>query len=311
MMWIAWRQHRAESMLTLGVLMVLAVFLIITGVQMTQAFQQQQLELSACLAHGHLACEYLAGGFYDQFSLLLNAVIWLNLCPVLLGLLVGAPFIAREWEQRTYCLVWTQSVTRFRWLVVKLSLVLSTGLLASGLLMALLIWWFGPLNQVKGRFNPSSFDFEGPVLIGATLLALSLGILGGALVRRTVLAMALTLVLFLAVRVPVELWLRPFYQPPIVATWALDTPGPNVGSDDWIIAHGWLDAQGHQTTQLSCFSTQTLQQCIKSLGYRANYLIYQPGERFWLFQWIETGIYLTISIVALVLAIWLVKHRLN
>jgi len=310
MIWLAWRQHRAESFIMLGVLVLLAVFLTMTGLNMAHTFQQ--LGLSACLANGHRDCSELEDAFQNQVRALSSAIIWLNLCPVLLGLLVGAPLIAREVEQGTHRLAWTQSVTRLRWLVVKLSLVLLTGFLASGVLMALLIWWYGPLNQVQARFAPIAFDFQGPVLIGTTLLALTLGIAAGALVRRTVLAMALTLVLFLAIRVPVELWLRPHYQPPIVATWALSASGPQVDSaDDWIISNGWMDAQGNQTTNLSCSSTQNLQQCIQGLGYRANFLIYQPADRFWTFQWIETGIYLAFSALALILAVWLVRRRLT
>jgi ABC-2 family transporter protein len=310
MMWVAWRQHRAESLLTLGVLVMLALFLIITGLNMAHAFQQ--LGLSDCLRGGHRDCSALEDAFQSQFRALSGAVIWLNLCPALLGILVGAPLIAREVEQNTHRLAWTQSITRFRWLAVKLSIVLGTSLLASGALMALLIWWYGPLNQVQARFAPSAFDFQGPVLIGTTLLALTVGITASALARRTVLAMLLTLVFFLAIRLPIELWLRPHYEPPIVATWALDASGPNVDSaDDWIISNGWIDAQGNQTTNLSCSSIQNLQQCIQALGYRSNYMVYQPSERFWTFQWIETGIYLAFSALALALTSWLVRRRLS
>jgi hypothetical protein len=66
------------------------------------------------------------------------------------------------------------------------------------------------------------------VLIGTTLLALTLGITASALVRRMALAMLLTLVLFLAIRLPTELLLRPHYEPPIVATWALNEISSNV-----------------------------------------------------------------------------------
>jgi len=38
---------------------------------------------------------------------------------------------------------------------------------------------------------------------------------------------------------------------------------------------------------------------------------YQPADRFWTFQWIETGIYLGFAALALVAALWLVRSRLN
>ena len=43
--------------------------------------------------------------------------------PALIGLFWGAPLIARELEAGTHRLVWNQSVTRGRWLAVKLGLI--------------------------------------------------------------------------------------------------------------------------------------------------------------------------------------------
>jgi hypothetical protein len=43
---------------------------------------------------------------------------------------------------------------------------------------------------------------------------------------------------------------------------------------------------------------------------QANYISYQPGDRFWTFQWIETGIYVGFSVLALGASVWLVR-RLN
>ena len=42
--------------------------------------------------------------------------------PALVGVFFGAPLVARELEAGTYRLAWTQSVTRVRWLAVKLAL---------------------------------------------------------------------------------------------------------------------------------------------------------------------------------------------
>jgi hypothetical protein len=68
MMWIAWRQHRAECLFTLGALAVLAVFLIITGLDMANAFQQ--LGLSTCLLDSQRDCHDLENAFQNQIGLL-------------------------------------------------------------------------------------------------------------------------------------------------------------------------------------------------------------------------------------------------
>jgi hypothetical protein len=140
MIWLTWRQHRLEGLMTLGVLAVIGVFLLLTGRAMANSFQQ--LGLSHCLGQipPGSACFDLVQAFSIQDCLLLFFDTMLIFLPLLLGALVGAPLVAREVEQRTHLLVWTQSITRLRWLTVKLALVLGAGLLASGALLALLIW---------------------------------------------------------------------------------------------------------------------------------------------------------------------------
>src|SRR5262249_10863113 len=83
------------------------------------------------------------------------------------------------------------------------------------------------------------------------------------------------------------------------------------GREDWKVDSGWLDAQGNRTNGIHCNSAaQSPLQCATDAGYRGNYLAYQPADRFWTFQWIETGIYLAISALALALTFWLVRRRL-
>jgi hypothetical protein len=233
--------------------------------------------------------------------------------PLLLGALVCAPLVTREVEQRTHLLIWTQSITRMRWLTVKLALVLGAGLLASGALLAVLIWWHSPVAQIFGSFDASVYDTSGPVWVATALLALALGIFAGALTRRTVAAIFLTMVLFLAIRAPVELWGRPNFETPLTVTYSIDQQNPPaLSNQDWIVSQGYIDAQGNRSTDFrgSCTRDETLTQCLQANGVQANYLSYQPGNRFWTFQWIETGIYVGFSLLALFAAVWLVR-RLN
>src|SRR5215469_16410837 len=110
MTWLTWRQHRAEGLMTLGVLAVIGVFLLMTGRAMANSFQQ--LVLSNCLTSKNSSCDELEMAFrIVQVAPLLALAPWL-----LLGALVGAPLVTREVEQRTHLLIWTQSITRMRWL---------------------------------------------------------------------------------------------------------------------------------------------------------------------------------------------------
>ncbi len=315
MTWVAWRQHRSEAAITLGVLAALALFLLITGLEMNSTLQHQE-SYADCLAH----LQERSGGCVDGLAVVLEQYRWLLgfptfllALPLLLGALVGAPLVARELEQRTYVLAWTQSVSRLRWLGMKLTLVLGTGVFLCSVLMAEVIWWWGPFAGSQGSFANSAFDITGPVLPAAALLALALGIFAGALTRRTVLAIFITIALFLAIRLPVEVWGRPHFLPPITVTWSIEqeTPPVTLSAQDWVMAQGLIDAQGnpYNGPVLSyCNNPQSFSQCAQSQGFRANYLTYQPADRFWTFQWIETGIYLGFAALALLATVWLVRR---
>src|SRR5258708_17669600 len=219
MIWVTWRQHRTESFILVGVVGWSSIFLLVNGLTMANTFQQSGL--SNCLANNKdtrallAICGSLGSAFLNQYGPLFPFAAALLILPILLGAMVGAPLVARECEQHTNLLVWMQSITRTRWLTVKVALVLGTGLLVGGVLLVLLTWWYRPFSQLNGSFNQLAFDFSGPVLIATTLLSLALCIFVGTLTRRTVFAIFLTLPLLLALRLPVEFGLRPHYEPHI------------------------------------------------------------------------------------------------
>jgi hypothetical protein len=325
MIWLTWRQHRSEGLLTLAVLAAGGVFLLITGLSIAHGMQDSGL--SACLASRSndlsTTCGALATQALKPYAPLIPFVFALLIIPILLGAMVGAPLVAREYEQRTNLLVWMQSVTRTRWLTVKLVLILGAGALVGAALQAMLSRWYDPFDKLFGKFNQVAFDFSGPVLIASTVMAIALGIVAGTVTRRTVAAIFLTLALLVGIRIVVEFNLRPNYQPQIVVTWPFaEGNGMSLGEghppitlkrEDWSIGGGFLDAQGNRTNGIRCtFPNPTSPlQCALAAGYRGNYLAYQPASRFWTFQWIETGIYLAISVLAVGLTVWLVRRRLN
>ena len=330
MIWLTWRQHRSEALLALGVLAVGSVFLLITGLAMGHTLQESGL--GACLAQHPDSgtsgpCGFLAGQFLNQYGPFIPFAFALLVLPILLGVMVGAPLVAREYEQRTRLLLWMQSITRTRWITMTLVLVVGAGLVALAIPFALLNWWYHPLDLLIGKFNQVAFDFTGPVFIASSLFALAVGIAVGTLTRRTILAIFLTLALIVAIRIVVEFNLRHNYQPQIVVTWPLaqgdfmgslgqDHPPITLGKEDWQIGSGFLDAQGNRTNGIRCNNVnptgQALSplQCAGAAGYR-NYLAYQPADRFWTFQWIETGIYLALAALALGLTVWLVRRRIS
>jgi hypothetical protein len=136
--------------------------------------------------------------------------------PALVGLFFGAPLIARELETGTFRLVWTQSVTRKRWLAAKLGLVGIVAMAIGGLLTWMADWWASPLDAVnQDRFGVASFSFHGIAPIGYAAFAFALGVTAGVVLRRTVPAMAVTVAGFAAARVAVTYWVRPNLASPV------------------------------------------------------------------------------------------------
>jgi hypothetical protein len=168
--------------------------------------------------------------------------------------------------------------------------------------------------QLDGSFGTNAYDTSGPVWVAETLLALALGVFAGALTRRVVPAIFLTIVLFVAIRVPVASFWRPYFEAPITQTnpiGQLNSNQPTLSSQDWVVSQGYIDAQGNKHDGLvGCTNNQTPVQCFQANGVQSIFVSYQPANRFWTFQWIETGIYLAISLLALGVTIWWVRRRL-
>ena len=321
MIWLTWRQHRIEAAVVLGTLAVLAALLAAVGLDMHNTYQQ--LGLANCLSEARTSpnCGDALEGFRIQFGFWLAFTGWLNLIPALLGILVGAPLVARELEHGTHRLVWTQGVTRARWLAVKLALVLGGCLVVALAVSLLLTWWRQPWDALSGRFGNAGFDFEGTAILGYVLFALALAVAAGALLSRAIPAMVVTLAGFLAVRLPIEFHFRPLYQAPLTATFDVLTRAgaATLSRADWDIDSYLVDHAGHQLSDqqvygacLSGFNTSkdTFFQCVHDHGWLAAD-IYQPASRYWTFQGIETAIFAGIAVVLLALTIWWVVRRIG
>src|SRR5262245_49340481 len=318
MVWLTWRQHRAEALGSLLVLAAVALILLALGAPMHAAYTHDGL--AACIAHNTTtgSCVDVVDQFAGRFSGAANSLIpWLNLLPAFLGIFVGAPLLAREFEHGTWRLAWTQAVPRTRWLAVKLALLIAGIVALTAALAALFTWYRGPLDQLDGRLSPNACDFEGLALPAYALFAFALGTLAGILTRRTVVAMAATLVGFLAVRLPVETWLRPHYQHPITA---VTDPGVHQGLVDTTlgISRTLLDPAGHPLSDVQ--ERHVLNDAGQKGGDLATYLhthgyhwqtVFQPASRFWHFQLIEAALFATLAAILLAMAVWQLRRRVG
>jgi hypothetical protein len=71
----------------------------------------------------------------------------------------------------------------------------------AGLLSLILTWWFSPIDRVQmNQLAPAMFGVRGITPIGYAAFAFALGVTAGVFIRRTIPAMAATIVVFTGIR---------------------------------------------------------------------------------------------------------------
>jgi hypothetical protein len=320
MMWLVWRQHRKQALALLTGLAVLALVLVPTGRQAHDEVAAYDRCLdglgTAALVEAQRAgaCETLSERFVNTHTSWAFAAILLLFLPLLVGLFWGAPLVAREVEHGTHRLVWTQGVSRTRWMFAKLSLVGGVILIVAIAYTLLVSWWMEPLNgAITSRMSYLFFDQQGLAPIGYTLFAVAVGVFAGTLTRKVLPAMAITLVAFLAARIVATMLVRPNIMEPVARTVPVagETPRePNPALNDWILAADVVNADG---TLRSSGGTQFCEGpgCQAAALGAYNRWTLHPGERYWLFQWVEASLFVLIAAVLLTAALMRVRRSIS
>jgi hypothetical protein len=304
MTWLLWRQHRLQLLITAVCLAVFAGPVWITG-----------RHLAATLRDCRSAGSCANVNFFSGYNVVADIVALTVAVPVLLGVFWGATIVGKELETGTATLVWSQSTTRRHWVRTKVLSLLVTTTAAAAALAALVTWWSDTRNSVlESRFTGLQFDIQGVVPVAYALFAVSLGLATGVLWRRVLPAMATTLGGFIAVRLAVELGLRPHYLAPVRRVTGLVGPDTtpsgswNMGSD--VLVNGHV-VGGAVRPPAACAQAATRDQMSSCLG-RFHYQLrttYQPAGRYWTFQWIEFGIFAVLAAVLVVTALVVLRRR--
>jgi hypothetical protein len=334
MIWLTWRQFRTQATVVFAALAALAAVLAVTGPHLADLYETA----------GSSLVDRLSGS--DQTVYYAGSTVVLAV-PAVIGMFWGAPLISRELETGTHRLVWNQSITRTRWLATKLGLGALVTMTAAGVAGLAVTWWSGPIDQAVNsggetetylaRLDPMAFAARGVVPIGYAAFAFVVGVSLGVLIRRTLPAMATTLVVYVAVQLAMPLWVRPHLAAPDQTTVSF-TAGTPVGIHEgakeitvpldvpgaWLTSEQTLNAAGHPAAPPSSFadclrsesglaSLQQIDRCVADLGklgYRQQ-VTYQPAGNFWALQWAETGIYLGLALGLAGFCAWWIRRRLT
>jgi hypothetical protein len=337
--WVVWRQHRAALTGLLLLAGAGAVVAIVSGLSIRTAYNSyighhctSSWAASACSAAANQFSGYKEG----------PVPIALHVFPVLIGVFLGAPLLAREIEAGTFRFAWTQQAGRTRWLLVNLLLLGLAVIVICVLVGALATWWLHPFDVagVSSRWQAGEFDVAPAALAGWGLLAFAAGVLAGALVKRTVPAMAVTAV---AVTAMLGLfWFKLDYLvlsvaastasanpiglasglvgpgPAAINAWALAGSGQANGG--WLVRGWFTQAGGHPMTArtyqrvtgtlLSSDGRQIPDPMRWLAAHHDAFLVaYQPGGRFWAFQLGTAAALLLLALALATAAVAVIRRR--
>jgi hypothetical protein len=338
MIWLTWRQFRVQALTAAAALAAFAILLAVTGPHLASRYAASAI--TGC--HG-FGCQTAAITFLSQLQatstypvVYLLGIALILLAPAITGIFWGAPLIARELETRTFTLAWNQSITRTRWLVVKLTLTSLAAMAVTEALSLLYAWWADPIGQAidlggstslfsGGRFSSVIFATHGITPLGYAAFAFTLGTATGALIRRTVPAMAVTLAIFVAAQLAMPLGVRPHLLPPdhtVATIESVDLDFGNLAATvvpgqpgAWILSSDAVSPAGQPVSTLpaACAGSTGLKaldpgQCMESQGFREA-ISYEPASRYWPLQWIETGIFLALALALAGFCCWRLGRR--
>jgi hypothetical protein len=189
---LAWRMQRWELLVLVGGSLLLAVVMALVAWQVTVTTDGLETcyggAPSAPLAAG---CRSLVewGNLMTTLGQILPTIA-VGL-PFVVGILLGAPLVAREIEKRTAPMAWSLSRSRRRWLAGRLVPVLlavtvallAVGAASEGLLVA---------SRPEPSLGFADHGFHGPLIAARGLAVLVMGVFVGLLLGRVLPAILVT-----------------------------------------------------------------------------------------------------------------------
>jgi ABC-type transport system involved in multi-copper enzyme maturation permease subunit len=362
MIWLTWRQFRAQAITAVLALAAFAILLAVTESHMSSLYATSGITGCRGVTCTVLASQFLVHLTSGQGFALLPAgsnayvilyflsILVVLAAPAIIGIFWGAPLIARELETGTSQLVWNQSITRTRWLTVKLALIGVAAMAVTEAFSLIQAWWAAPIGKAvglggsasiitEGRFGTFVFPTHGITPLGYAAFAFALGVTVGLLIRRPIPAMAVTLAIFAVVQFVTPLWIRPHLIPPSQTITTLRAARANISPTGhstfaftattvrgqpgaWILSSGAVNAAGQPVSAVpaACESAMphvlgpggspALNTCLTGHGIRVA-ASYLPVSRYWPLQLAETGFFLALALALAWYCFWRLNRRLS
>ena len=318
LVWLTWRQHRSVVISGLALVAVLIGGLVTVAARISTI--NQECGNTVCPTGSPQAQEL--GGAFGLSNLSAYLIIVVLFLPLLIGMFLGVPLLAREHEQRTLLLAWSQDVTPQRWLWTK-AVLLGAVIAALGTAVSAAVGHAADVASVadgQSLFFGTPFLVTGMIPLAQCVVWFVVGVAVGAAFRRTLPAVFAVLAGYIAVFFFVQ-WRYPTFMKPLTAFVPIGSDKDltaQIGANALTISEGGpgtiVDAAGHPvspaTVQSLCSSGDGKLVdglCLARHHYQAE-LLYQPGSRIPDFHLILAGGYVGIGLIALA-AVWVLVRR--
>ncbi|MCY0926779.1 ABC transporter permease [Streptomyces sp. H27-H1] len=232
--------------------------------------------------------------------------------PALVGAFVAGPLVARELESGTWRLALTQSTTAKGWLGAKVAVAATVAVLASLALVGIYrLGWLRVSDTYGLRWGDlGAYESSGTVLVAYCLLGVALGALIGQLVRRTLVAMAVTGVLTGLVLLILRALRWSFLSVETVTRSFPGDPESLLPPSALRMDAGLLTTTGERLSQYFCIpQARATGACRPDADVASLYADFHPASHYWPTQLIETSILLAAAAAVLCAAFRLVHKR--
>lgn len=302
MTWLVWRQHRAAFWTIIAATVLCAAWIVHQRGQMMDFLD----------AYGFPAksLDDVDNKFQPYVDAFRSVTTGLTAIPVMLGVLLGAPLLAGDLENGTAKLIAAQSVSRNRWLATKLGLAGLVVVVTTVTLSVVFAWWWSPIKSHYRGIDWASSDFfntTGPVPVALTLLSVFGGAAIGVVLRRTLVAMVVTLGFTVALQAAWG-YFKLSLGDIVTITSKPVSPGdpfifPEVPRTAHLLDTSYLTGGGKLLDVTTCAEAQTDQAtdlCMKKADIVGGSMDYIPMSQMGGMQWLGASIVfaLTAGVVA-------------
>jgi hypothetical protein len=309
-----WYKHRFSVVGIPVAFLLPALALLADGVVQRHYLSVHQLNgcLVANATTGGSSCMGAAWVSFTQPSPLPNVIAVAVLAlPILAGLFAGVPWVAREFESGAFRFTWTQGTSPRRWLLGTFGPLVLLAAVSAAIYGAAAYWWYQIAQWQDATsiwsWRSSSFELTPFSLAGWTVLAMTLALLCGVLIRRVLPAMIAFIVTLGACVYLSQTWLRPwlFSIGPAVKQVSTSAGFPS-GSTTYTVQTWFKNPRGQR---LSGWPAVTNVSAWLAQHHDTYWVAYQPYSHLIWFELARNGILIAVAAFAVLASMWWLRIR--